>query len=75
MTVQDRRRERTNSTYGIGDRVEFNNLCASKFLLGSKAIVVGKSKKRLTVKLDNQVGKYDKATDISVEPSMVDIVG
>ena len=70
------------AAYGIGDRVQFNDLCSAQALRGSMATIVRKSRVRLTVKLDKPIGEYSKdvdgvrhSIDTIVPFSIVDLVG
>ena len=70
------------SAYGIGDRVQFNDLCSARELRGSLATVVRKSRGRLTVRLDEPAEPYVKEVDgikqdrdTTVPFSIVNLVG
>lgn len=78
---QSLRSAQKTSDFGIGDQVRFNDYCATKYLHGHQASVVGFRGKKLLVKLKNPVGKHavlvgDKweGSQVVVPPSIVDLV-
>lgn len=69
------------SDFGVGDVVRFNDYCATKYLRGHHATVVGFRAKKLVVKLKNPIGKHavlvgDKweGSQVVVPPSIIDLV-
>lgn len=82
LRLTEVRSSRTNKSYGIGDRVVINNYCGTKYLHGKTAVVVGKNRTKVTIRLEHPVGRfvrYNKdgsttSVDINVPPSIVDLV-
>lgn len=69
------------ATFGIGDIVEFNNLCGTRYLVGERAQIVGKRRTKVIVKLENPKGRFIRHTadgpisaDITVPTSIIDLV-
>jgi len=60
MELQHTRAPRAIDDYGIGDRVQFNDLCSVEMLRGSTAVIVSKPRGNLTVMLDKPIGKYSR---------------
>jgi hypothetical protein len=80
-TLNSKRESRTPATYGIGDRVKFNSLCGTKYLQGHTAVVTGKARSKIIVKLERPTGRFIRmenglatSVDIRVPPSIVDLV-
>jgi hypothetical protein len=78
---QQIRSARTVADFGIGDTVRFNDYCATKYLHGHQAAVIGFRGKKLLVKLKNPIGKHAVCVDgkwegseVVVPPSIVDLV-
>jgi hypothetical protein len=72
---------RTLASFGVGDIVEFNNLCSTRYLIGERAQVVGKRRTKIVVKLENPTGRFVRHTadgpvsaDITVPMTIVDLV-
>lgn len=79
-TLNSKRVSRTPAVYGIGDRVRFNSLCGTKYLHGQTAIVTGKARSKIIVKLERPMGRFIRmenglatSVDIRVPPSIVDL--
>lgn len=73
------RRARSVDDFAISQTVRFNNLCGTGYLRGQTAVVVSKSRKKLTVALDRPVGRFVRvvdgistSVDVTVPPSIVD---
>lgn len=55
------RRQRVSRTiddYNIGDRVKFNSLTGTKYMVGVEATIVGKKQKKVVVRPDSAVGRF-----------------
>jgi len=75
------RESQTTAEFGMGDTVEINSLCGTPYLHGRRGVVVGKSRVRLKVQLDEPTGRFVQyingkahSTPISAPPSIVDRV-
>jgi hypothetical protein len=75
------REAQTTAKFGMGDAVEINSLCGTQYLHGQRGVVVGKSRVRLKVQLDEPTGRFVRyidgkahSTPINVPPSIVDRV-
>ncbi len=76
------RKTRTMADYNIGDKVVFNNLTATRYMVGQKATVVGRKQKKLVVRLDSAVGRFSRVsadgtslpTDVTVPVAIVDLI-
>lgn len=66
MELRHTRTSRGIDDYGIGDRVQFNDLCSVKILRGVTAVIVSKPRGNLTVMLDKPIGKY--SSDVNGVP-------
>lgn len=49
---------KSNTDFGLGDRVRFNEHCGTRYLIGHTATVVGRKKIKLIVKLDAPTGRF-----------------
>ena len=79
--LQTLRKTRTIDDYKIGSNVVFNDFCGTAYLRGHTAVVTGRARTKLTVMLDNPVGRFAtyengavKSVTIKVPPSIVDLV-
>lgn len=63
MELLHTRASRVHDDYGIGDRVQFNDLCSVEMLRGATATIVSKPRGNLTVMLDRPIGRYSKTID------------
>jgi hypothetical protein len=80
--MSDLRRTKSMDDFGLGDKVRFNELCGTRYLVGATAQVVGRKQKKIVVKLDAPTGRflrYDAAgnevsPDITVPVAIVDLV-
>lgn len=78
----DLRVTKSMNDFGVGDKVVFNELCGTRYLVGATAHVVGRKQKKIVVKLDSPTGRflrYDAAgnevsPDITVPVAIVDLV-
>ena len=75
------RSSRASTDYLIGDRVVFNDFCGTRYLVGNKAVIVGKKKTKVVVQLENPVGRFAtmrngkvESTNITVPVSIIDKV-
>lgn len=71
----------TISDFGIGDRIIFNSLCGTRYLIGETGQVVGKRRTKVVVKLDKPTGRFVRNTsegpvsaDITVPTAIIDRV-
>jgi hypothetical protein len=70
------------SDFGIGDTVRINNSCATRYLVGHTARVVGMKRTKIVVKLDKPTGRFTRvgangqveSASITVPISIVDLV-
>lgn len=63
----------TNSDFGIGDKVRFNNHCGTRYLIGHTATVVGRKKVKLVVKLDAPTGRFVRMTPSGPESAQITV--
>lgn len=73
--------EKTIDDYGIGDKVQFNSSCGTRYLVGHTATVTGKRRTKVTVRLDKPTGRFVRMTDagpvsaeITVPLSIIDAI-
>lgn len=65
------RRSRTVAEYNIGDEVVVNDFCGTKYLRGHRAIVVGKNRTKLVIKLKHPTGRFARVVDGNLESAEV----
>ena len=76
------RTERTLDDYNLGDTVVFNELTATRYMVGQKATVVSKKQKKLVVRLETPMGRFSRVTpggtvesaNVTVPVAIVDLV-
>jgi hypothetical protein len=56
--ISTKRSSRSINDYGIGDRVRLNSMCGTKYLQGHTAVVTGKGRTKLIVKLESPTGRF-----------------
>lgn len=49
---------KSNTDFGLGDKVKFNEHCGTRYLIGHTGTVVGRKKIKLIVKLDKPTGRF-----------------
>ncbi len=75
IAVNDRRKgTREFMDLTVGSRVVLNDLCGTKYLRGEKATVTGIRRTKLTIRLDNSVGRFSNVSDIVVPINILDLV-
>jgi len=52
------RTTRTKGDFGIGQKIRFNSMCGTKYLVGSTGTVVGMRRTKIVVKLDTPIGRF-----------------
>jgi hypothetical protein len=57
-----KRTTRTKGDFGIGQRVRFNSMCGTKYLVGSTGTVVGMRRTKIVVTLDKPTGRFSRVT-------------
>jgi hypothetical protein len=57
-----KRTTRTKGDFGIGQRVRFNSMCGTKYLVGSTGTVVGMRRTKIVVTLDKPMGRFSRIT-------------
>jgi hypothetical protein len=75
-----KRTTRTKSDFSLGQKIRFNSLCGTKYLVGSTATVVGMRRTKIVVKLDVPQGRFARfgadgtvtSSEIIVPTSIVD---
>ena len=74
---------RTIADYHIGDTVVFNDLTATRYMVGQKATVTGMKQKKVTVRLETPVGRFAhinpvtgrvESSNITVPVAIIDLV-
>lgn len=76
------RNARTSSEFSIGDRVKINDYCGTKYIRGQYATVVSKARTKITILLDNPIGRFSEigpggvvvGAHVKVPPAILDRV-
>jgi hypothetical protein len=77
------RASRTIADFNIGDTVVFNDLTATRYMVGRKATVTGMKQKKITVRLETPVGRFAhvnpvtgrvESANITVPVAIIDLV-
>ena len=77
------RASRTLADFNIGDTVVFNDLTATRYMVGLKATVTGMKQKKITVRLETPVGRFahinpvtgkEESANITVPVAIIDLV-
>jgi len=77
------RATRTIADFNIGDTVVFNDLTATRYMVGRKATVTGMKQKKITVRLETPVGRFahinpvtgkEESANITVPVAIIDLV-
>ena len=77
------RASRTIADFNIGDTVVFNDLTATRYMVGRKATVTGMKQKKVTVRLETPVGRFahvnpitgkEESANITVPVAIIDLV-
>lgn len=77
------RTSRTITDFNIGDTVVFNDLTATRYMVGRKATVTGMKQKKITVRLETPVGRFahinpvtgkEESANITVPVAIIDLV-
>lgn len=77
------RSSRTLSDFNIGDTVVFNDLTATRYMVGQKATITGMKQKKVTVRLETPVGRFAhvnpvtgrvESANITVPVAIIDLV-
>jgi len=60
--IEDRRKTvrkvRTIADFGIGDRVKFNELTGTRYMVGQYATVISKNRTKVVVRLETPMGRF-----------------
>lgn len=71
----------STSAFSIGDKVRFNHHCGTEYLQSKTAVVTDVGTTRITIKLDQPVGRFvqvsngiSQAVEVDVPPTIVDRV-
>ncbi len=62
-------------TIQIGDTVRFNDQASPKYIVGITATVVGKSRTKVDVELEETVGKFEGGVPINCPMAIIDLEG
>ncbi len=65
---------RTIADYQIGDTVVFNDLTGTRYMVGRKATVTLIRHKKVTVRLETPVGRFEKINPLTGETESTNIV-
>ena len=77
------RTSRTLADFNIGDTVVFNDLTATRYMVGQKATITGMKQKKVTVRLETPVGRFAninpvtgrvESANITVPVAIIDLV-
>jgi hypothetical protein len=77
------RTSRTLADFNIGDTVVFNDLTATRYMVGQKATITGMKQKKVTVRLETPVGRFAhvnpvtgrvESSNITVPVAIIDLV-
>lgn len=52
------RKERSINDYGIGDRVKFNELTGTRYMVGQYATIISKNRTKVVVRLETPMGRF-----------------
>ena len=52
------RKNKTITDYSIGDRVKFNELTGTRYMVGQYATIVSKNRTKLVVRLETPTGRF-----------------
>jgi len=52
------RSSKTVKDFGIGDKIKFNSLCGTRYLIGHTGRIVGMKRTKLVVTLDKPTGRF-----------------
>ena len=61
------RKVRTIADYSVGDRVKFNELTGTRYMVGQSATIVSKNRTKVVVRLENPMGRFAKINPITRE--------
>ncbi len=59
------RGSRKLSDYNIGDKVVFNELTGTRYMVGQKATIVSMKQKKVVVRLDTPMGRFARVNPIT----------
>lgn len=63
-TIEDRRRAmrkvRTLNDFSVGDRVKFNELTGTRYMVGQYAEIISKNRTKVVVRLETPMGRFAK---------------
>ena len=65
---------RTIADFHIGDTVVFNDLTGTRYMVGRKATVTGMKQKKVVVRLETPVGRFERINSITGKSESSDIV-
>ena len=68
------RATRTIADYHVGDTVVFNDLTGTRYMVGRKATVTGIKQKKVTVRLETPVGRFEKINPLTGQAESANIV-
>ena len=68
------RASRTMTDYHVGDTVVFNDLTGTRYMVGRKATVTGMKQKKVVVRLETPVGRFEKINPVTGKSESADIV-
>lgn len=54
------RKGKTIADYGVGDRVKFNELTGTRYMVGQYATIVSKNRTKVVVRLETPMGRFMK---------------
>jgi len=61
------RKVRTIADYNVGDRVKFNELTGTRYMVGQYATIVSKNRTKVVVRLENPMGRFAKINPVTRE--------
>jgi len=67
------RRKRTVGDYSIGDKVKFNSLTGTRYMIGVTGIIVAKKQKKVVVRPDVPVGRFGRLNPITKQLEPADV--
>jgi hypothetical protein len=77
--IDARRSQMEQASFGLGDKVVFNNQCGTRYIVGHTATVTGMKRTKVVVKLDKPAGRFVRyvngeavSPEITVPVSIID---
>lgn len=70
-SIEDRRKSlrkgRSLNDFGVGDRVKFNELTGTRYMVGQYATVISKNRTKVVVRLETPTGRFARVNPVTRE--------